>query len=164
MDPGERSADAKQHPTLEHLRRVSHQLDDSIRLPFGVRVGWDAVLGLIPGFGDGAGALLSTYVVLQAARLGAPAPVLLRMVGNVGIEAVFGAVPLLGDVFDAAWKANLRNVALLQRHLDSPESTTRASKFWIAMVLILLVAVLGAGIALAAFLLIVTVRWLFGSR
>ncbi|MCP3140828.1 DUF4112 domain-containing protein [Pyxidicoccus xibeiensis] len=143
--PALATRDAK---SLEQLRWLSHTLDASIPLPFGVRVGWDAVLGLIPGVGDAAGGLMSAYVVLQAARLGAPPAVLGRMLGNVGIEVLVGAVPLVGDLFDAGFKANLRNVRLLEQHLDSPHQTRRASTLWVVGVLLALVLMVGAGIAL----------------
>jgi hypothetical protein len=134
---------------LEQVRRLARQLDTSIPLPGGLRVGWDAVLGLIPGVGDWAGALLSSYIVLQAVRLGASREVLLRMVGNVGLEALVGAVPFLGDVFDAAWRANTRNVRLLEEHLAAPEAARRASGAWVLGVVVLLVALLVLATALA---------------
>ena len=135
--------------SLEQVRRLARSLDTSIRLPGGFQVGWDAVLGLVPLVGDWAGALLSSYIVLQAVRLGAPPEVLLRMVGNVAIEALAGAVPFLGDVFDAAWKANTRNVRLLENHLAAPTSTRRASRAWVLGIGVLLVALLALAVALA---------------
>ena len=101
------------------LVRIARSMDSSIRIPIiGKRIGWDAVIGLIPGVGDAAGALISAYIVIAAARLGAPAGVITRMVGNVGLEMLVGVVPLLGDLFDMAFRANERNVALLENHLD----------------------------------------------
>lgn len=119
-------------PRLEPLQRLAHGLDASIPLPFGARIGWDALIGLVPGFGDGAGAMLSAYIVLEAALIGVSPAVLTRMVGNVAIEALVGTIPFLGDVFDAAWKANLKNVRLLEQHLEGPERARRASGLWIA--------------------------------
>ena len=134
---------------LDQVRRLARQLDTSIQLPGGLRIGWDAVLGLIPGVGDWAGALLSSYIVLQAVRLGASREVLLRMVGNVGLEALVGAVPFLGDIFDAAWRANTRNVRLLEEHLASPTAARRASKAWVLGIVVLLVALLTLATTLA---------------
>ena len=106
-------------PPLKRVERLSYFLDNSIRIPLiNYRIGWDALIGLVPGVGDVAGLLLSAYIVVEAARFGVPKSSLMRMVLNVGIEALVGAVPLLGDLFDATWKANARNVALLQAHLD----------------------------------------------
>ena len=139
--------------SLEQLRRLSRLLDTSIPLPFGARIGWDAVLGLITGFGDGAGAVLSSFIVVQAARLGAPGAVLLRMVGNVAVEALVGAVPFLGDVFDAAFKANVRNVRLLEQHLAAPGTARRVSRGWVVGVVLLLVVLFALAGALALLLL-----------
>ncbi len=106
------------------LARIAQFMDNSIRVPFvGWRIGWDAVLGLIPGAGDVAGALVSAYIVYVAWRLGVPARGLARMAGNIGIETLGGSVPLLGDVFDAAFKANIRNLALAEKYLaGEPQS------------------------------------------
>lgn len=144
--------------TLEQLRRLSRLLDTSIPLPGGMRIGWDAVLGLVPGFGDGAGALLSSFIVVQAARLGASGAVLLRMVGNVAVEALVGSVPFLGDVFDAAFKANVRNVRLLEQHLAAPGVAHRASRGWVVGVGVLLLALF----LLAGTLTVLLLRALLG--
>ena len=135
--------------SLAQVRRLSHLLDDSISLPGGLRIGWDAIIGLVPGVGDMAGVLLSGYIVVQALRLGAPAPVLARMLGNVAIESLVGAVPLLGDLFDAAFKANVRNVRLLEQHLGAPQATRRASSAWLLGIVVTLVVLLGLGLGLA---------------
>jgi len=131
--------------SLRQLDSLSHLLDNSIRVPgTRARFGMDAVIGLVPGFGDMAGAVLSAYIVLQAARLGAPAASLVRMLLNVGIEALFGVVPLAGDLFDAAFKANARNVAILRREMERPGSTRRSSTAIVGAVILALMAILGA--------------------
>lgn len=130
---------------LRRLDSLSYLLDNSIRVPgTNARFGADALIGLVPGFGDAAGALMSAYIVVQAARLGAPAASLVRMLLNVGIEALFGAVPVLGDLFDAAFKANARNVAILRREMDRPGSTRRSSTAVMLAVIVALVVILGA--------------------
>ncbi len=126
----------------EKLQALAWWLDASIRLPGGFRIGVDAVLGLVPFLGDILGLLISGYIVVQAARLRVPHSVLLRMLLNVGVEGLVGQAPLLGDVFDATWKANLRNVRLLEEHLDQPTIpaatpttiTTAANWRWFAVV------------------------------
>jgi hypothetical protein len=135
---------------LVRARALAHLLDDGIRVPvIGVRFGLDPVIGLVPGFGDFAGAVLSSYIVILGARLGAPRPVVLRMIGNVAVDTFGGTVPLVGDLFDVAWKSNIRNVALLDRWIDEPGETHRASRYLIGFT-ILALALLGiAGIALA---------------
>lgn len=123
-------SDPQVHETRQRLERLAWLLDSSIPVP-GTRltVGLDALIGLFPFLGDLAGVLLSSYILAEAARLGAPRSVLLRMAANVGIEGLVGIVPLAGDVFDAAFKANQRNVRLLERWLDEPRRTARSSRW-----------------------------------
>lgn len=128
-------------PRLERLQRLGYLLDASIRIPgIGYRIGYDALIGLIPGFGDAAGLAISSYIVVEAARLGAPPATLLRMILNVAIEAVFGAIPFLGDLFDAVFKANLRNIALLEARV-SPGSRRIGSnrRYFVTIALVLVV-------------------------
>ncbi|WP_219999921.1 DUF4112 domain-containing protein [Halomonas sp. LBP4] len=114
-------ADAPQRrPTDARTRvhRLARLMDSSVRLPGGFRVGVDGLIGLVPGVGDLAAAGVSFYIVAQAAHAGVPAKVLARMVLNVALDAVVGAIPVLGDVFDVAFKANLRNARLMDAYLD----------------------------------------------
>lgn len=102
---------------LRRLDKLSRLLDNAFAIPgTRFRIGLDGILGLIPGIGDATGAALSIYLIVQAARLGLPVSTLLRMVGNVALETVVGAVPIVGDIFDIVWKANIRNMALLRGH------------------------------------------------
>ena len=120
---------------------IAWLLDNSIPLPgTRFRIGLDAILGLIPGLGDAAGMLLSSYIVREAARLGAPPSVLARMTFNIALEGLVGMVPFLGDVFDAAWKANQRNYALLERFLDRPGHAVASSRAFVVLLAILLIA------------------------
>ncbi|RPJ84016.1 MAG: DUF4112 domain-containing protein [Acidobacteria bacterium] len=113
MPPPLDPADARR---LEALRRWASLLDSAFGIPgTGIRFGLDAVIGLVPGLGDAVGGLFSAVLVLQGFRMGVPRIVLARMVSNVALEVLAGAVPFLGDLFDVAWKANLRNVKLLDR-------------------------------------------------
>jgi hypothetical protein len=107
------------HPALRRTGLVAHLLDSAVRVPGTERrVGIDPLIGLIPGYGDAFAAALSLYVVGEAALAGAPKGTLLRMCVNVTVDALVGTVPVLGDFFDAGWKANERNVALLEAHID----------------------------------------------
>jgi hypothetical protein len=135
----------------DRVRALARLLDAAVRVPgTNVRVGLDAVVGLVPALGDVAGAAFSGYIILAAARLGAPTPVLLRMLLNVTTDTVVGSVPLLGDLFDLGWRANTRNVALLDRHLADPAGTRAASR-WVV------VGVVGAVVILAAAAVLLTV-------
>jgi hypothetical protein len=103
-------------------------LDDAIAIPgTSFRFGIDPIVGLVPGFGDLLGAAASAYIILEAARVGAPGSVLLRMATNVAIDTIVGSIPVLGDLFDFGWKSNTRNARLLARHIESPVGTRRAS-------------------------------------
>ncbi|MEM7764521.1 MAG: DUF4112 domain-containing protein [Pseudomonadota bacterium] len=114
-------------PVPPHLKKLAVFLDASIRLPGGYRIGWDAILGLVPGLGDAAGLMLSLYIVLAGARLGVGGFTLLRMCANVAIEAAIGTIPLVGDVFDMGYKANLRNLKLIEQWCQRPRSARRQS-------------------------------------
>jgi hypothetical protein len=103
---------------LLRLRRLAWILDRSIPVGGGYRIGVDPLIGLLPGVGDALGVALSSLILYDAARLGLPVHVLLRMAGNVLLEAVLGAVPVLGDLFDFVWHANVRNLALVEKHYD----------------------------------------------
>jgi hypothetical protein len=109
--------DPRRAAALQRIERLARLLDTSIGVP-GTRwrFGLDPILGLVPGIGDLAGAALSGFIVYEAWRLGVPRGVLLRMIANVAIEAGVGAVPVAGDLFDAWWKANQRNVAILRQY------------------------------------------------
>lgn len=103
---------------LARLRRLAVRMDSAFRLPLvNTRVGWDSILGLVPGVGDTLALLPSAYILKEAHRLGAPPGLLARMGVNSGIDYLIGSVPLVGDLFDIAWKSKLRNVALLEDHL-----------------------------------------------
>ena len=104
------------------LRRLAWVLDEAFAIPgTNQRIGFDALLGLIPGVGDALGALLSTYIIIEAARRGASPWTVSRMLGNVAVETIVGVVPIAGDLFDVVWKANLRNLDLLGATLARDE-------------------------------------------
>lgn len=120
------------------LARLSHVLDDAIRIPgTHFRIGADALIGLIPGVGDAAGALIGGYMIWEAHQLGAPSNVKWKMAGNVGLDALVGVIPLIGDLSDFVFRANRKNMALLQAHLESQrpaplpvEDTTSRRRMW----------------------------------
>ena len=105
---------------IARLDRLAELLDSRFRVPgLGWRFGLDSVVGLIPGVGDLAALGPSAYLVWQARRLGADKRTIAKMAANTGVDFVVGSVPILGDVFDAAYKANLRNIDLLKRDLTA---------------------------------------------
>ncbi|MBD1863623.1 MULTISPECIES: DUF4112 domain-containing protein [Trichocoleus] len=105
--------------TLNRIRKLSRLMDTAIRIPgIGFRIGLDPIMGLIPGAGDLVSTAFSAYIIFLAARFSLPSPVLYRMVFNIGLEAVVGSIPLIGDLFDAFYKSNIRNLALLEQHLQ----------------------------------------------
>jgi len=107
------------NPDIDRLHRIATRMDSAVRIPIlGVRVGWDSILGLVPGVGDALALAPAGYIVKEAHRLGASRSVLARMGTNIGIDLLIGTVPLIGDLFDVGWKANLRNVSLLRNHLE----------------------------------------------
>ena len=102
---------------LRRLRHLAWLVDGMFRIPgLRFRFGLSSVIGLVPGGGDAVLGLISLYIVHEAHRLGVPRATLARMLGNVAIEVVAGSVPILGDLFDMTLKANLRNIAVLERH------------------------------------------------
>ena len=112
-DDAESLPDAVDEAAVQRMRFVAHLLDDSIRLPgTEFRIGLDPIVGVLPVAGDAVSAVLSGYIVLESARLGVSYLTLLRMLANVGVDFAIGSVPLIGDAFDAAWKANVRNLRL----------------------------------------------------
>ncbi len=121
-----------------------------------LRFGVDPIIGLIPGFGDAVGAILAGWILVEAIRLGVSRATLLRMAGNVACDALVGAVPVLGDAFDFVWKANLWNVALLERHLAAPVRAARADRSFVVLIICGVVVVALGLLALG----IVLTRWL----
>jgi hypothetical protein len=108
---------------LARLRRVAWLVDGAFALPgTGFRFGLNSVIGLLPVGGDAVLGLISLYIIYEAAQLGLPRAKLLRMVANVGIEVAGGSVPILGDLFDMALKANLRNLRIIDDHLRGARS------------------------------------------
>ena len=103
---------------LKRVRALAKLLDNAFRVPgTNFRFGWDQIIGLVPGAGDVATGLMAAYIVAEAAKLGVPRRTLWRMVANVGIDMAGGAVPFAGDLFDFAFKANKKNLDLIERHV-----------------------------------------------
>lgn len=134
-------------PHMRRARTLARVLDTAIGVPgTPIRIGLDAILGLVPGAGDVIGAVLSGYIVLIALRNGAPSVVIWRMLGNIGIDTLVGSVPVIGDLFDVAYKSNMKNVELMERYALRPETVTKRSR-WMAALVIAVIALALVGIA-----------------
>lgn len=152
-------------PEMEQLRKrmesLAWLLDNSIRIPFiGYRIGLDALLGLIPGVGDAAGALMSGYIFYSAIKMKAPLSVLGRMGVNIVFELVFGMIPVLGDIFDMTFKANERNMQLVNAWLEQPRKTQKSSKLVLGGLGGGIGIVIIGGIILGIAVLAFVIRWL----
>jgi hypothetical protein len=124
-------------PTLKRLRQLSRLLDNLVTIPgTQVGVGLDPIMGLLPIGGDVVGMILSCYIVVEAARLGVPRATVGRMVFNIIIDGLVGAVPMLGDLFDFAWKANTLNIQLLEDSLKLPNQSKKADKWFILALIV----------------------------
>ena len=108
---------AETETTLRRLRWLANFLDTAIRLPGGFRFGADTIIGLTPVAGDIATAAIACYFVYEGKRLGLPRSALLKMGGNVVLDLLLGATPLLGDLADTWFKANVRNLAIIEKHV-----------------------------------------------
>ena len=142
----------------ERLSFLAWLLDSSIPIP-GTRltIGLDALIGLFPFIGDLIGVLASSYILAEANRMGVSRAILTRMTFNVAIDGVVGIVPFFGDVFDAAWKANQKNVRLLNNWAEHRHRTEKGSRTFVVVLGVALIAFL-AGCAVLTYLLL---RWLF---
>jgi hypothetical protein len=129
----ENRIDANSERPRGGVDRLAWWLDSAIAVPgTRFRIGFDALIGLIPGLGDLVGTLLSSYIIAVAASQGLPPSALARMAINVGLEAIVGVVPIVGDLFDAAWKANQRNIRLMAQFQSTPDTTRRQSRAVVA--------------------------------
>ncbi len=135
---------------VARVRALAKLLDSAVRIPgTGITFGIDPIVGLVPGVGDLAGAVMSGYIVLISARMGVPPAVVGRMILNLGVDTLVGSVPILGDMFDVGFRANLRNAALLERHLAEPEVVRRTSRVAIVGAVVGIVVLAAVGVAVA---------------
>lgn len=125
-------------------RKYAELLDSWFTIPgTKINIGLDPLIGLVSGVGDLAGAFLSVYFMFYATRLGAKSSVLLRMFMNIVADMTIGLIPVLGDLFDVAWKANLRNARLLEKLEEEPGKLERESTvfMWILFAVLVLILV-----------------------
>jgi hypothetical protein len=147
-------ASPAQHRELELLRRWAVLLDSAFRVPgTRLRFGLDALVGLIPGLGDLTTPVFAVLLLLHAVRMRLPAVVQARMVLNAALDAVLGLVPILGDAADIGFKANLRNVALLERHARPGVPPSRSDYVFVMACVIVLAFIALAPLVLFVWLL-----------
>jgi|SRR5688572_1987160 hypothetical protein len=156
------ATDARDRRDLERLRLITQLFDRAFTIPGTKwRFGLDALFGLVPGLGDIAGGLVAVYALRVARNLGAPPEIQLHMLTNIALDALVGMVPILGDIFDFVFKAQTRNLDLLERWAGSPERTARRSRrgmFFIPLAIIIVFATLTA---LGIWMLAILFHWLW---
>lgn len=137
---------------LQSLRKLSDLWDRSLGVPgTKFKVGLESLVGLLPVGGDFIGILLSVYILFQAIQFKLPKKTLAKMIFNIVIDGAVGSIPILGDIFDTTWKANTKNVNLLEAHLREPIQSRQKDEWFINIVIIVLVLTLISIISLFAF-------------
>ncbi len=160
--------DRSNDPSLQRFRALADLFDNAFRIPgTNWRFGIDPILGLIPGLGDIISAVFAVWSVLLARKLGAPGVIQIQMLANIGVDMLGGAVPIVGDLFDAAFKAHARNRRLLDEWLIGPEAATAVAKRRmlvkpiIALIAVALIGLAAAGVTI--WLAIKALGWLMAS-
>jgi hypothetical protein len=142
---------------LDMLRRWSSRLDSAFEIPgLNIRFGWDPILGLLPGIGDLVTPLYSIAIVVTGMQLGIPKVVQLRMLVNVIIDALAGIVPVIGDAFDVAWKANEWNMRLLERHAWEERPASASDWLFVGLITVVMLA----AVAVPVLAVVAILRWL----
>lgn len=139
---------------VARLRSLTHLLDNALPVPgTKFRIGIDPIIGLLPGGGDIAMSFVSSYILIEAARLGLPRSTLLRMLWNLILDALLGIVPMAGDFVDLAWKANSKNLALIEAHLAKSGQQAKADYLFVALLILVFLSIVIAIGALTVFLI-----------
>jgi hypothetical protein len=157
-DDHERQARSRRN--LERLRAIARLFDTAFGIPgTQMRFGIDALFGLVPGLGDVAGALVAIYALHVARSLRAPAAIQLHMLGNIAVDALVGTVPLIGDLFDFVFKAQTRNLKLLEDWLGSPRVTARRSRRGLLLVPLAVLLLFVGLTVLGVWMLYLVIHW-----
>jgi hypothetical protein len=138
------------------LKSVADFMDSKFNF-FGIKVGWDAILGFIPGIGDVITNLFSFYILFQGALRGAPPVIIARMGLNILIDNVLDAIPVFGNFLDIFWRANSKNVALVDQYLMNPTRAAQTSKWVLASALAVAVGV----VAVSVYLIVMVTIFIF---
>ena len=148
---------------LENLRKIARLFDQAFAVPGTKwRFGIDALFGFVPGLGDIAGGVIAVYALRVARQLGAPGSIQLRMLGNIALDALVGTVPFIGDLFDFVFKAQSRNLALLEDWRKSPEFTAKRSKLALIVMPIVAFVVFASLTVFGVWMLVQLFQWLGG--
>ena len=147
------------HPKLARLKNLSVLMDSKFKGPFGFQFGLDGILGFIPILGDFVTIAISLYIVFQAAMMGCGPSVLIRMGLNLLIESLVELIPVLGNVFDFVWKANNKNVELLETHVLDPKGATIKARLVLGLIAFTLLAIFIGSIALTIYIFGLILQW-----
>jgi hypothetical protein len=154
-------ADDRTRRDLERLRAISRVFDQAFAIPGTKwRFGLDALFGLVPGLGDIAGGLVAVYAMRVARNLGAPPAVQLHLLSNIALDALIGMVPIAGDLFDFAFKAQTRNLALLEAYAATPHRTAKRSRRGLVFMGLATLLVFATLTALGLWMLFILFHWL----
>jgi len=146
---------------LERLRKLTLLMDQAFGVPGTKwRFGLDALFGLVPGLGDIAGGVIAVYALHVARQLRAPGAIQLHMLMNIAIDATVGTIPLIGDLFDFVFKAQTRNLALLDDWLQTPHEVTKRSKRGLLLVPLAIIVVFATLTILGIWLLFILIHGL----
>jgi hypothetical protein len=146
---------------LEKLRKVTLLMDQAFGIPGTKwRFGLDALFGLVPGLGDIAGGVIAVYGLHVARQLRAPAVIQLHMLTNIALDALIGTIPIIGDIFDFVYKAQTRNLAMLDDWLQTPHEAKRRSRRGLIFIPLAIVFVFATLTILGVWLLFILVHWL----
>ncbi len=143
----------KKDNAVQNIKRISELLDTKFTGPFGIKFGLDPILGLIPGIGDVVTTLLSIYIIFHAYLMGVGPFVITRMFVNILVESFVDMIPILGNIFDFVWRANNKNLKLLERYKESPQNQRFRSQVFIFSIFIFFLFLLGVSLFASFYLL-----------
>ena len=128
---------------LLRLKLLSERLDNSIKIPgTNQKIGIDAIIGLIPILGDFIGVIFSTYIMYSGIKMGVSSKIVKKMATNLAIEFIIGSIPIIGDIFDALWKANKKNVELIEEATNENQENYRLNYLIMASLIILILGLI----------------------
>lgn len=147
---------------LDRLRAITRLMDQAFGIPGTKwRFGLDALMGLVPGLGDVIGGVIAVYALRVARQVGAPGVIQLHMLTNIALDALIGAIPVIGDLFDFVYKAQTRNLALLDEWLQTPHEQVKRSRRGLILIPLAIVLVFATLTILGLWMLAILFHWLF---